>query len=585
MPSALTQSSEFLLADEEIFSAYVDEQASSLTKSGGRAQLRKWIVENTAHPTDQFMPWTFDDHEYQIGILECLHPHVSTMKAAQVGVSELSVRIALGMSQLSGRVNGIYVLPTTGFARKFAVNRIDPTIKASKRLKTLLNKDVDNNELKQIGDSFLFIAGAQKTSQAISIPARYLIRDEYDFCEQDVLTSYQSRLQHNKEGEESQWDFSTPTAPGFGISQRFNLGTQFVYLCWHEGCGKWTVVDPLNDIVIPGFEDRLELFTRQDLQSETVHVGEAKVLCQQCRGEIKQENLANPERRAWVARYPDRGEASFYVSPLDVAAINTPAKVLKAREQYKTTADWINFSFGQPFENAENSILEETLDSAFCVRGVSPSASTGVYGAALGMDVGKLSHLWVGKKVGDVLEVVHGETIRQTMDNSLKEIYCERHRQYNALRGVVDAAPDVTVPGMIRAELPYNQAWGAYYVRGKGKADLNLYEEKEGEGVVNIMRTRMIDEMVKDFNAGKILLPMGMKDEETVRRHLKAVKRINPNDNEDSAFWSSNGEDHYFMALVYLYTATKMLEDDSSVVVFPAGVTLVSKVKLKQSIT
>lgn len=47
--------------------------------------------------------------------------------------------------------------------------------------------------------------------------AQFLVRDEYDFCKQSVLTTFDSRLGHNKEGEDFRRDFSTPTVAGYGM--------------------------------------------------------------------------------------------------------------------------------------------------------------------------------------------------------------------------------------------------------------------------------------------------------------------------------------------------------------------------------
>ena len=56
--------------------------------------------------------------------------------------------------------------------------------------------------LKRIGDMSLYVVGSFSPGDAISVPAQFLVRDEYDFCKQSVLTTFDSRLGHNKEGED-----------------------------------------------------------------------------------------------------------------------------------------------------------------------------------------------------------------------------------------------------------------------------------------------------------------------------------------------------------------------------------------------
>jgi len=571
-------------ADIPLLNMFGDRTRTSILRSSGRQNLAFWIEKNTTDPFNPSRPWSFDKHEYQKGILGSSKPHTVIRKAAQAGVSELAVRTALGLCSLYSGTNFIYVLPSLMFARKFSVSRIDPVIQNSEVLSSVVSKDVDSSEIKRIGDSFLFVGGAQKQSQAISIPAKGLFRDEHDFCDPQVLTTFESRLGHNAPGEEIIFDFSTPTVPGYGISKLYERGDKSCYFCLHEKCGQWVEVDPATSIVLPGFDQPLNMLHKSDLSNPLVKPNEAWVKCPHCGGEITLANLADPESRAWVPEFPDRDIASFYVSPLDVPTINPPSKVVKRIESYETTSDWINFALGTPFASAENKIVEEAFEKALRGQVVYPRDGAANY-TVMGMDIGKMSHLLVGREVEGKLHVIWAERIRQTDDNELCSRYLQIQRQYGAVKGVIDAAPDLTVPKMAIARSLVGQVWGSYFVQGRGPSSLGFFSLDEIDQVVKIYRTRIMDEVVRLFNKGDIILPREHPDLPILRKHLLAMNRIRKDDVEgnEKAVWISDGDDHYFLALVYLVAAKMMTETLSNVIPLNLlkGNGIVNKVKMK----
>jgi len=169
--------------------------------------IPEWICSNTRHPDDPTKPWSFKYHEYQIEILRTDSEYLSAIKAAQTGMSELSVRLMLALASLYRSKNFMYILPSSSFARKFVVARVDPVIEMSEQLSRETSKEG-------------------------------LVMDEVDFCSQKVLTSFYSRLQHNMPGESIVTRFSTPTLPGYGISAMYESGSRAVYMVWHEKLGR-----------------------------------------------------------------------------------------------------------------------------------------------------------------------------------------------------------------------------------------------------------------------------------------------------------------------------------------------------------
>jgi len=534
----------------------------AINQSSGRSALPEWMLNNLRSPKDANLPWSFKDHEYQIGILACEAPHIAVKKSSQVGVSEMSAREILGLMSLIPGSHWIYSLQTTGYARKFTTGRFDPVVEASPLLSKMSSKEVNSMEQKKIGTSFLYMIGAQKTGQAISIPCRGVIRDEVDFCNQTALTALLSRLTHNDPGTEILQDFSTPTLPDYGIDETHGQGTQRVYMVYHQKCGQWTVVDPAFDIVLPGFDQDLLTLVKADLEDHRVRPNKSYVKCRCCGNEITRDNLMDARLRAWVPKYPDKPLESFYVSPLDVPRYNPPEKIILAVKNYKRADDWINFGLGHAHLPVGAAVSKEAAERAAVGAAVPPGRGAG-FGWVGGMDVGKTCYLTAMQEIGGKFVVKWLERIRQEVaadgTDTVSTAAIERSQQYGMRKFVVDGGPDVTIPKRLIAGMRYQVAWAAYFARSiKGLDNFSL---KEAEQMVTVARTAMIDDLVKDINDGRFIFPRSPETELLIKhlRKLKRAKRISETTGDETAVWvSSDPDNHYAFSLLYAYTAAKM---------------------------
>lgn len=566
--------------DFQLFESLLDRLETVVSSAGGRSNIPQWIEKNTRSPTNSRMPFSFLSHEFQLQLLSDCAPHIVIQKCAQVGISEILVRYALALlSKLEG-INAIYCLPSSSFARKFVTNRVDPVIEASPRLKSMLNRNADNSEMKRIGNSFLHFTGAQRDSQSISIPARALLVDEMSFADASVLSTLKSRLGHQTESERILIEFSTALFNASGISEAFQSGSQTYYMTFHDTCGQWVLAEPLDCLVLPGFDDPLIQLAPDDLKRKEVKVAEAWVKCPHCHHPISRENMADPSRRAWVPMYPDRPIHSYQIDPFAVPSIKWAPQIIGELETYRRTDRWINYCIGKPFDSADVSITAEAIEKAFTVQKV-PPGSKSVYGSGIGMDVGNISHLSAGKKVGTILEVFHMEHIRQDENNRLGVTFVDRYMSFGCSQGVIDSGPDISVVKYAQGRLPYNRCFGGRFVRGKGSATMDIYDIDEVAGVLKIKRTAAINDFVGDFNAGRIRLPMGLPFETEIKEHLSRLKRVTNYDavGEEQSVWISTGADHFAFSLIYLYLAARMCEENAAAVVAP-GLVIASKVKL-----
>ena len=565
---------------------FLDRVNSQTSGFDSLENIPKWLEVNTKDPRDNQKLWSFEDHEYQIDILKDPSDEGCIQKCSQVGASELSVRLMLALLALMRSVTGIYVLPTTGFARKFAKQRVDSVISNSKALSEVVNKDVDSSELKQLGQSFLYIAGSFGQSSAISIPAAILFKDEVDFCNQETLTTYNSRLGHNKPGEYFNRSFSTPTVLNFGINKLFEKSSQAYYTVKCRTCYDWVAPSFFENVRIPGYDDSLLNFEKEDLWLPSVDVSKATLHCPSCNGVIPHTDLCDPSKRQWVRKYPDRSISGYQISPYDVPGINPIARTIQQIEEYEYKKDWANFKVGVPFEDAENSFVKESIKKMSVRDGFSYPDEADERrlqtGSVFGLDVGKISHFTLLTPIHGKPVITYAERIRQDGDNYLGKRVLHLCRVFGVVRGVVDAGPDISVSKYLVDNAVHGLIWACYYAR-TAKNKLESLSFDEAEQVVSAFRTGTFDQLVRKVNGGHLRYGE-FAEKELHLEHLSVLKRVSTKNDagDELVSWVSTGDDHYGHSLNYANMAWNMREDlFSNPSVIPCGPGI-GKAKMKE---
>lgn len=571
-------------------------------------RLSDWLVNNTSSPKDPNKKWSFDGHEYQIEILNDTTPLLNARKCSQVGFSEITARQALGISAIRQGIHIIYTLPTAAFSRVFTKSRVDPVIESSRTLSDMLSKDVDGSDQKRIGNSFIYFRGTIGQASAISIPASALIHDELDFSDLDNVTTYSSRLGHEEESAIFKRQFSTPTASGRAIDAAFKDGSQKYYAVRHDACGKVVVPDFYADSVIPGYDDDTLKIRAEDLRVSSYQFDLAYLKCSACGGKISQENLINPEKRMWVAKYPDRDIASYQVSPFDVAKINPPSRTWKQVGDFKRYADWVNFKLGLTSDDAENSVLASIFEqnnpygNFYSYEWTPPieweeDVDPMFYGCYAGLDVGKTSWFTVGIRepydYGNEgkrrkMILLYAERIQQDGNDWLGTRVGQLLRVFGINKLVIDAGPDFTTSMGLVQRYP-GQVFACRYapsVRKTKEGGLVNSEVEELSGVVTTYRTGSLDDMVKGLNSGLVVLcRMPEEEKATMVAHLKSMKKA-PKVNDsgevdpDKMVWETIGNDgdHYAHSLNYLLIAESL---DISAVNKDVGFAMAGKARIK----
>lgn len=548
-------------------SAFLASLRAQVSQSRDWSRVGQWLEEHTRHPKQRTMAWSFVDHEYQTQIVNDTRSNMAVRKCAQVGMSELSVRLALATLSIFPGHTVIYTLPTAKFAGKFAKARVDPVIEFSPTLRTQLMGAADSVELKRVGDSFLYLQGTTGSSAPISIPADMLVKDEVDFSDPDVLAQYESRLGHAEDGGVVR-AFSTPTVLGYGISKLYEDSTQAVYMVRCNHCESFVWCDPMEAVRVPGFEGTLREFMPEDVERFASGVDKAYLRCPACTRAISWQRMCEPEHREWVEMRPGAVRSGYQVYPYDVPKYNPLAKVIRQVGVYRRRADWFNFAWGIPFEDAETGFMSERCHADMTVAAVKPEwsesglpAYSSTRGLVAGVDVGKTSWFMAGKRVSARrFEVVWAERIEPRGPSGLYDRVAELIRLMGIERLVIDSMPDWnTVQKLIEAPFGSHVFACQYVQKVQG---LQIFRLDGDENVVSVERTAHIDDVAKQFNTGHIAFAR-TPETATVFEHLRATKRILRHNSTGvlTALWMSSGMDHFAHTLGYMLQADRMSTD------------------------
>jgi hypothetical protein len=508
-------------------------------------------------------PFSFEDHEYQKYIIEDQSPEKIVIKSAQMGISEMSTRIAIAMGNLIDGFNTIYTLPSAKAAQSFMKTRIDPIISSSPYLKNAVSSAVDNTEVKQFGESYLYLKGAQIDTQAISVPADMLIGDEVDNSNPDVLTLFESRLIHSR----YQWKIklSTPSIPKFGIDLLYSLSRKHVHLCKCHHCNHWFEPDYFKHVRIPEFKGEIDEITKGTFANPSFRWQEAYVACPKCgdKADLREQH------RNWVCENPTDNyiAAGFKVSPFSCPNIILPSHIVKSSVEYKRKQDFYNQRLGIALEDKESTLTADEL-YACLIKGEMSSGHPRV----MGLDMGAECYCTIADVLPDgQLIIIHKERI------PLFKVVARRKElavKFRVRMSVVDHGPYTET--VYRMQQGDPRVFAAVYVRNWKSADIYKVKDVEkdkDEGIdglkqVNISRDKAFDFLmleVRDNNI-KMLAEEGTDPGEVSREdemwinHLQDMKRVREFQADELVFvWTKvSGEDHYHHSLLYCMIASKM---------------------------
>lgn len=504
----------------------------------------EWLETNTFF---KGRPFSFNNYRFQRAIADDLHPNLDVIKISQVGLTEIQMRKALSILVRNPATNGIFSLPNEKMYRRFAQTRLTPLVAENRvfQLQTT-TEPVRSMELVQIGTSFLHVANATEAS-ATSISADFVFTDEVDLSDQKVVALFASRLQNST--MRIRQGFSTPTWTGFGIDGAFASSDQREYVARCEGCNHWQV--PLWDrrwVRIPGLSTDMLLTDVTDSDAQKLDLEAAQVVCEKCDRPL---DLDSPER-TWVASFPTRTHARGYrVRPFSAGRLSI-SYILSRMLEYQRRdyiRGWYNTVLGEPYTDANARLDESAIRSCMDTPGMVPVPPTDP--VFLGVDIGQVCHLTLGKFVGDVMMVFLFRVVR--VDDLLSTVR-ELRQTYNIVGGACDRHPYTPTANDLR------DSTGGVILPVEYRGEKELYPVRTIEEKIThwqAKRTPALDDVATRVRTGRIKF-YGYGDQSGVLiTHLRDMVRDEKPENP--ATWHKlSGNDHYFHALAFLLLGAKI---------------------------
>lgn len=474
-----------------------------------------WVLANNFINENQ-KPFEFTKHRFMQQLYADNSKDLVVMKSAQVGFSVAAILKSIHAANFLG-LNIIYVLPTRNATHDFVIPKVNPMLDRNPLIKELV-KNTDSINLKQIGDRFIYFRGAFHRGEAVSTTADLIVSDEHDISDQNVLMTYQSRLQASDYGWF--WRFSNPSLPSFGVDELFQDSDQ---MHWMITCSKC--------------KHTMYLDLEPDRQVKNHYVDRAREIyaCGNCDAEISDANRQNGR---WLAKYPERARRGYWINQLMVPWVS--AKKILQQERDMTIDVFHNFVLGKPYQASEFLINAEAIYRAN-VPGAADRAEV-----MIGCDSGKIKHWVMGNAEG---VFAYGKTTEwEEVEQLIK--------MYNATT-VIDALPDFTVPEQLARKYP-GQVFVHYYTHDTKNIDITRRKETQ-EGVLESDRTKLFDLLAAEITSGKIRFFQARNALDELIYHFEQIYRVVEPDTKGilRARWETkvNKEDHFAHATAYYRVA------------------------------
>jgi DNA-directed RNA polymerase subunit RPC12/RpoP len=512
-------------------------------------------------------PFRFKKHPYQVKIINDMHPKQVIEKAAQLGLSQIMLTKVFwfgdySIAGSSGKI--IYTFPTYADMLTYSAARIPPIIDESNDIsdedygwspeyldaplpyiKSMM--EVNSAKLKKIRNTYLFLKGTVGDNSAISIDSDWNIHDEINFSNQSVLNKFKSRL--GAAGSLGwEYNFSTPTIPGYGVSKLFQKSDQHYWYIKCPHCGKSYRMDFDRNLV------------------ELAHNKGFIYQCHNCKNEITDETRA---KGFYICEEPSvKDLRGYHIDKMGNPNISAN-DLMVSKEGYKKVSDFYNFDLGVPYSEKSTALTLELLEQLKFANGGKPYemqafAQPDDY-ATLGMDQGDT--LWVvisikDKKTGK-RKIIYMESVnyKDCDDEDPFRRIPELIERYNVHVAVGDALPNKNDSRKLKNLYADDKRYYmAYYTRSKEGDITNNDKEME----VNIDRTETFKWCFNRVYTGEFSIPSGADIVDVFEHHMCNLKKETDEDEETGDKYEAfvrTGPDHLAHANLYDEVARQILDN------------------------
>lgn len=427
------------------------------------------------------------------------HPFVAVQKPSQVGVTEMSLNLALWVAATmqGGRGNVLYLLPTAEFAERISQQRLAPAIEQSPTLSLMAGVSPATQKVgvRTVGGRPIYIVGSQEQRQFAGIDADLVVLDEFDLMDDDVLPQALARLRS------SQLALcrvvSTPTVSGVGIHALLEQSDERHYELQCARCRNW--VEP------------------QFPQNVTVDALDPSVVCD-CGAPLP---FYLPGR--WVAIRPEVTSVRGY----QLNRLTLPSPPLRQMIQMSRGTvglrleEFYRQDLGVPFEARDARLSQYELDKC---RAPHPPSGMKPKAVVMGVDVGdKVFWVVVRGFYGNGRSMLLAAERVVSEDWEVLGAYCAR---FDVDYCLVDALPEGRAARQFVDRLSRGPGRTVGFIcRYDRRTD---HEYDWGTRTVHAARTLALDELFDSFRRERNLVPEDARGLAggAYYAHLQALVRV-----------------------------------------------------------
>lgn len=506
--------------------------------------IHAWILNNQIQ-TETGKALDFHTHRYLYDIYRDDSKYLCCIKAGQIGFSTMAILKTIWLSR-NKKIDIGYILPTVDMVQKFVGSKVNRMAQQNKVISDWF-KEKDSITQKQIGENYIFYLGAQTDRSAIMLSLDMLVADEYDKSPQEVLETYDSRLQHSKHG--IKWVFSNPTIPNFGVDRFWEMSDKKI---WHikHSCG---AIYPLDESCI-------------DYISEIYR-------CPSCKKEIENECRRKGE---WIATAD--GKWSGYWIPLWISP-DMGADVISEKKRRNTPEYFANFVAGTSYINTNNMLSQKILASNL-IETVNSQAGRVI----IGVDTGHNIHYTLANKEGmfyhgycpSVEENEKGE--RKPNYNPWDEIEALLIKYPRSI-AIIDQGGDLIGPRILQAKYR-SRVFLCWFTKEKRTQQIITWGENDEDGKVQADRNRLIQLTVDELKDNRLSFNGSEEEWQPWFDHalnIYRVKEIQGEDENDPQYgwryvWKRKGPDHWFFSGLYARIGLDRFSQDLAQIVHKGNI-------------
>ncbi len=499
-----------------------------------KISIHSWINSNQIK-VESGQDLDFHDHRYLFDPYRDQSPQLVCLKAGQIGFSVMAILKTIWLALYRG-LNIGYILPTVDMVQKFVGSKVNAIAQQNPIVGNAM-KDKDSITLKQIGSSFIHYLGAQTERSAIMLSLDLLVSDEHDKSPQDILETYNSRLQHSKYGWK--WVFSNPTLPDVGVDRFWQMSDQKRWYVNH--CGKPFLFDE----------------SCVDFQAEIYR-------CPHCQGEITRENIRmgdwyNKDGIRWTGSIVGSYEWSGWWIPLWINPMISAKRICEYKRN-STREYFYNFVAGLPYVNTNDALSQSKLEKNLSIE-VNPRTSRTI----IGLDTGHNLHYTMLNKEGIFY---HGYC--KSVDENRQEGGSLNYDPYDEIDKIMkDDSSAILIADQGGDLIGVRKLQDKYQGRvilcwftkeTKNQEITRWIDEENGIGVSKVLvdRNRMVQLVVDQLNEARATFNGTLEDWQPFFNHCLNIYRVKEMSGEENDpqygwrwVWKRKGADHWFMSMVY----------------------------------